>query len=214
MKVGIEAKLFNLALRNRREELGLSQVALHVASGCTMRFISEVELLKMPEGRIGTIRANLNKLARALDIEFDALFPADYLDAIERKLLHHRRVPFLWCVDVSMAQLSAGVQQAQGLLANPEEDLANRETVQLIHDMWADVSKDILDERQRSVIEMRFGLDGFEEKTLEEVAQHFNLTRERVRQIERRSLEELRKEALKRRIMPVTHHIKPVEVEQ
>ncbi len=46
--------------------------------------------------------------------------------------------------------------------------------------------------RERSVIEMRFGLDGGEPKTLREVADEFRITKDRVRQLEARALDQLR----------------------
>ena len=49
-----------------------------------------------------------------------------------------------------------------------------------------------LDDRERSVLEMRFGLKDGETHTLEEVGQKFNVTRERVRQIESKALRKLR----------------------
>ncbi|MBI2300036.1 MAG: sigma-70 family RNA polymerase sigma factor [Armatimonadetes bacterium] len=49
-----------------------------------------------------------------------------------------------------------------------------------------------LDERERQVLKMRYGLDDGNEHTLEEVGQRFALTRERIRQIEMRALEKLR----------------------
>jgi len=45
--------------------------------------------------------------------------------------------------------------------------------------------------REREVIEMRFGLTGGRPRTLEEVGRAFNITRERVRQIENRTLKKL-----------------------
>lgn len=51
----------------------------------------------------------------------------------------------------------------------------------------------ILKDRQREVIELRYGLKDGQEKTLEEVGQYFGVTRERVRQIEKKSLRTLRK---------------------
>ena len=49
-----------------------------------------------------------------------------------------------------------------------------------------------LPEREKAVMRMRFGLDGVEGATLEEVGRHFRITRERVRQIEVRTLARLR----------------------
>ena len=49
-----------------------------------------------------------------------------------------------------------------------------------------------LDDRERSVIRLRFGLDRGEPRTLDEVGAHFNLTRERIRQIESRAMSKLR----------------------
>ncbi|MDE0668416.1 MAG: sigma-70 family RNA polymerase sigma factor, partial [bacterium] len=41
-----------------------------------------------------------------------------------------------------------------------------------------------LDEREQEILTLRYGLDRGEPRTLEEVGEHFNLTRERIRQIE------------------------------
>ncbi len=49
-----------------------------------------------------------------------------------------------------------------------------------------------LNERERQVIIMRFGLDDGRVRTLEEVGSHFNVTRERIRQLETKALAKLR----------------------
>ncbi len=49
-----------------------------------------------------------------------------------------------------------------------------------------------LGRREREVLEMRFGLKDGEQHTLEEVGQAFNVTRERIRQIESKALRKLR----------------------
>jgi RNA polymerase primary sigma factor len=49
-----------------------------------------------------------------------------------------------------------------------------------------------LSSRQRQVLELRFGLDGQPPRTLDEVGRTFNLTRERIRQIENQSIKKLR----------------------
>ncbi|OGV32840.1 MAG: hypothetical protein A2020_07990 [Lentisphaerae bacterium GWF2_45_14] len=49
-----------------------------------------------------------------------------------------------------------------------------------------------LTEREQMIINMRYGLDGGQSKTLVDVSKYFNLTRERIRQIEIKTLEKLR----------------------
>jgi RNA polymerase primary sigma factor len=49
-----------------------------------------------------------------------------------------------------------------------------------------------LSQRERRVLELRYGLDGQQPKTLDEVGRTFNVTRERIRQIEHQSLKKLR----------------------
>ena len=49
-----------------------------------------------------------------------------------------------------------------------------------------------LDDREREILRLRFGLDQGRPRTLEEVGEHFQLTRERIRQIEARAMSKLR----------------------
>ena len=51
---------------------------------------------------------------------------------------------------------------------------------------------DTLTERERNVLRLRFGLDDGRGRTLEEVGKEFNVTRERIRQIEAKALRKLR----------------------
>jgi RNA polymerase primary sigma factor len=61
--------------------------------------------------------------------------------------------------------------------------------------MLQEAVKDVLDElndREREVVVMRFGLDDEQARTLEEVGKTFGVTRERIRQIESKTLAKLR----------------------
>ena len=51
---------------------------------------------------------------------------------------------------------------------------------------------DSLAPRERRVLELRYGLNGEQPRTLDEVGRTFNVTRERIRQIENQSLKKLR----------------------
>jgi RNA polymerase sigma factor (sigma-70 family) len=59
---------------------------------------------------------------------------------------------------------------------------------------------DHLDARTREVIRMRIGLDGAQEMTLEQIGQHFGITKERVRQINVRGMKQLREWAAKENV--------------
>ena len=51
---------------------------------------------------------------------------------------------------------------------------------------------DTLSSREKNVLKLRFGLDDGRARTLEEVGKEFNVTRERIRQIEAKALRKLR----------------------
>ncbi len=57
-----------------------------------------------------------------------------------------------------------------------------------------------LDERERKILELRFGIADGTTRTLEEVGSEFNVTRERVRQIESKALRKLRHPTRSRRV--------------
>ena len=57
-----------------------------------------------------------------------------------------------------------------------------------------------LKDRERQVIVMRFGLVDGHPRTLEEVGKSFNVTRERIRQIEAKALRKLRNPVRSKRI--------------
>jgi RNA polymerase primary sigma factor len=59
-----------------------------------------------------------------------------------------------------------------------------------------------LNERERTILNMRFGLDGESPKTLEEVGEHYRLTRERIRQIQEEALTRLRARMKERDALP------------
>ena len=56
----------------------------------------------------------------------------------------------------------------------------------------------MLEPRDRQILAMRFGLDNDTSKTLEEIGEHFGVTRERIRQIQEQALQELRWRIAKR----------------
>ena len=71
---------------------------------------------------------------------------------------------------------------------SPFEGLRDRSQNNDLHAMV-----ESLDKREAEIIKLRFGLDGRDELTLEEVGQKFHVTRERIRQLEYLALTKMRK---------------------
>jgi RNA polymerase primary sigma factor len=82
-------------------------------------------------------------------------------------------------------ELQDVIEQVNG--ASPLEEA----TAELLRDDLSNALK-LLPPREREIINLRFGLRDQRQHTLEEVGKEFNLTRERVRQIEARALQQLR----------------------
>jgi RNA polymerase nonessential primary-like sigma factor len=84
--------------------------------------------------------------------------------------------------------LSIGESLADDNQEGPEEQIQNAEIGSLVQAWIAQ-----LNDKQRTVIEFRYGINNREIATLEELADQLSLTRERVRQIQLEALAQLRK---------------------
>lgn len=78
---------------------------------------------------------------------------------------------------------------------NPEEATAGQLLREQLEEML-----DELTEREREVLRLRFGLEDGHAHTLEEVGKRFNVTRERIRQIEAKALRKLRHPSRSKRL--------------
>ncbi|HEY9596284.1 MAG TPA: RNA polymerase sigma factor, RpoD/SigA family [Cyanophyceae cyanobacterium] len=83
----------------------------------------------------------------------------------------------------------------------PEEQMSEN---MMRQEIW-DVLSDVLTEREKDVISLRYGLASSEPYTLEEVGGMFNLSRERVRQIQSKAMRKLRRPQVARRLQGWLH---------
>ena len=81
-----------------------------------------------------------------------------------------------------------------------EDTILNEDSENFENDIINEISKkkiyeilDNLEEREKDILLRRYGLSGYDIHTLEQVGEAFNITRERVRQIEKKTLAKLRK---------------------
>ena len=72
--------------------------------------------------------------------------------------------------------------------SEPQAELIRRELKELLDSLMAELS-----DRQRTVLRLRFGMDDGLSRSQAEVAKELDISRERVRQIERQSMEKLQK---------------------
>jgi len=93
------------------------------------------------------------------------------------------------------------------------EDVIEQVMASPIEEATAELLKDdlstalrVLPPREREIISLRYGLQDHKQRTLEEVGRHFNLTRERVRQIEARALALLRESPEMRSLLEYLHN--------
>lgn len=86
-------------------------------------------------------------------------------------------------------EISSIKLQPAGEIANSDASMSG-----MVIDGDIDMSQasDSLTERERAVLEMRYGLNGEKPQTLEEIGSKMNVTRERIRQIEAKALMKMR----------------------
>ena len=99
--------------------------------------------------------------------------------------------------DISSLDASVRDDEEDSVLADfiEDEDTVSPEqsaTSQLLKEHVKDMLA-ALTEREQKILRLRFGLEDGKSHTLEEVGQEFNVTRERIRQIEAKALAKLRK---------------------
>ncbi|MFK4784730.1 RNA polymerase sigma factor RpoD/SigA [Fusobacterium sp. MFO224] len=71
---------------------------------------------------------------------------------------------------------------------NLEEKIIEKLGIERVHEIL-----NTLELREKEILKRRYGLDGYDISTLEEIGEEFNITRERVRQLEKKTLLKLRK---------------------
>jgi len=92
------------------------------------------------------------------------------------------------------------------LIADPNTELPS---AAIMASELATVTRETLAEltpREREVLSLRFGIDGDEVLTLEEIGNRFGVTRERIRQIEARALSKLRHPSRAQGLRPFAEH--------
>jgi len=143
-------------------------------------------------GQVSKLSAAREKLKSELER------PPTIAELAERTALPPAEVEQLLLAAGDDVSLSTAVGDEGGLELGDtlEQDTVPSVEVEMIKDSFERRIQGMvsgLDEKEREVIRMRFGLDGEEPKTLQEIGEAMGLSRERIRQIESRAKEKLRR---------------------
>jgi len=149
--------------------------------------------IRVPAHRYHNL-AMLDRVLNKLDVRADSIVSDNELAAelgwATDQVREFRRIP-------RNAEYPESIEDwEEHIPAQEYEDIFdNAETVRIVMDALAE-----LDSREAAVIKMRFGIGFDDEMTLEEIGKYYDLTRERIRQIETKALQRLSLPARKARL--------------
>ena len=106
------------------------------------------------------------------------------VEEVERLLALHSRIS----VEVDSVVDESGLERLRAQRELEPANCAQRELVNKIVDRWVRT----LEDKQRAVVDRRFGLHGYQRETLDRIGEEIGVTRERVRQIQQDALKKLR----------------------
>ena len=178
----------------------IRQALLHVLSDQS-RIISVPPKLSGPASRLGR---HLAALATQLDRDPTPRELADDLDISEADATALMQISG---EDVSLSDRLGGRDDRREMEDVLEQVMIPAIDEELVHEAVVDQLRKAVAElgrKEREVMRLRFGLDGGEPKTLQEVGDRLKLSRERVRQIESRAKEKLRQST---RLQGVRHSL-------
>ena len=128
---------------------------------------------------------NQTKLAEMLNCDVYDLFE-QYEEIIEQSKDYPKKITKDIPIDSMLSLSSKEVMQLESDFNTNDIDIKES----LKKDMALSLSQ--LKDREKEVLEMHFGLNGYNPKSLEEIALEFGLKRERVRQIKEKAIRRLR----------------------
>ena len=102
-------------------------------------------------------------------------------------------------LDDPVGEIEHGVQSTRAdFIADDKQNIEENMDVKVTRDILMEIFE-TLSEKEVDIIKSRFGLDDGVRETLKEISERYNVTRERIRQIESRTLEKLKQPSVKQR---------------
>ncbi|SET53325.1 RNA polymerase sigma factor RpoD [[Clostridium] aminophilum] len=173
-----------------------------IRQSVTRALADQARTIRVPVHMVETIN-KMSKMQRKLTLElgYEPSVPelAKALDMTEDKVMEIMQI----AREPASLETPIGEEDDSNLgdfvadnnITTPEENVESVMLKEHINTLLED-----LKERERQVIILRFGLEDGHPRTLEEVGKEFNVTRERIRQIEAKALRKLRNPVRSKRI--------------
>ena len=165
-----------------------------IRQAITRSIADQARTIRIPVHMIETIN-KMNRISRQIlqetGIEPDASVLAEKMEMPEHKI---RKIMKIAKEPISM-ETPIGDDEDSHLGDFIEDGNAMTPAEAALHTGMQDIVKDVLDSltpREAKVLRMRFGIEMTTDHTLEEVGKQFDVTRERIRQIEAKALRKLR----------------------
>ncbi len=169
-----------------------------IRQAITRAIADQARTIRIPVHMVETI----NKLLRTQRRMTQELNREPSIEELAKELeMEPEKVEYVMKIKQDITSLDAGVgrdgEEEDSVLADfiedeegdsPEDSAANQLLKEQVEAILSTVS-----EREQKIIRMRFGLGGGKSHTLEEVGQEFGVTRERIRQIEAKTVAKFRK---------------------
>lgn len=169
-----------------------------IRQAITRAIADQARVIRIPVHMVETI----NKLLRTQRRMTQELNREPTIEELSKELdMEPDKIEYVMKIKQDIHSLDAGVgrdgDEEDSVLGDfiEDEDTASPEesaTVQLLKEQVREILSTLSD-RERKILEMRFGLNGTKSHTLEEVGLEFAVTRERIRQIEAKALMKLKK---------------------
>lgn len=189
-ELGQEVKLFNGSLRKLRLERGLSQAQAAKKIGISVQTLNHAEAMKkLPD------LTTMEKIEKFYGVKKENLFPVEFL-----KMMRGAEKSKIQYAKMEIRELEASKSYAESYTRRLEAstDPAKKVDDQIRKDMLYEAMS-ALSEREQKILKMRFGVGGESPHTIEEVAAMYEVTRERIRQLEQKAFSKLRKNSTLRR---------------